>query len=207
MGALRYNFRDGFLDFLKAASADKEGYPNSLDILLKEGGVKLVLSSKDDPDDAGFVQWRTAFYVAGADGCVENFFFLLDDFFLWKANQMAKEVEVHVYQHGGQVLGDEAQENFQYEHYTFHEAEDVPPLKWYECSPVVSKRIVLMHLQPETESTLSVMFGGNTYSFRAALDEAGVKGAAANPLLLFCCFVFVWQFFVRAPPLCREASV
>ena len=59
-GVLRYNFRDGFLDFLKAASADKEGYPNSLDILLKEGGVKLVLSNKDDPDDAGFVQWRTA---------------------------------------------------------------------------------------------------------------------------------------------------
>ena len=56
----RYNFRDGFLDFLKAASADKEGYPNSLDILLKEGGVKLVLSTKDDPDDVGFVQWRTA---------------------------------------------------------------------------------------------------------------------------------------------------
>ena len=94
---------------------------------------------------------------------------------------MAKEVEIHVYQHGDQVLGDEAQERIQYEHYTFHDSEDVPPLKWYECSPVVSKRIVLMHLQPENESTLSVMWGGNTFSFRAALDEAGVKGGAAYP--------------------------
>ena len=116
-----------------------------------------------------------AFYVAGADGCVENFFYLLDDFFVWKVNLMAKEVEVHVYQHGDQVLSDEAQENFQYEHYTFHEAEDVPPLKWYECSPVVSKRIVLMHLQPESESTLSVMFGGNTYSWRAAPAAPGAE--------------------------------
>ena len=135
-----------------------------------------------------------AFYVAGADGCVEIFFYLLDDFFVWKVNLMAKEVEVHVYQHGDQVLSDEAQENFQYGHYTFHEAEDVPPLKWYECSPVVSKRIVLMHLQPESESTLSVMFGGNTYSWRAALNEASVKGAAAN-LFLLIAFMRVSRLF------------
>ena len=70
---------------MKAASADKEGYPNSLETLLDRGGVKLVVSDKNDPDEVGFIQWRTAFYVVGPQGSMKNFFFLLDDFFSWNA--------------------------------------------------------------------------------------------------------------------------
>jgi len=78
-----FSIRDSFSDFLKDVSASKEGYPNNLENLLTTGGVKLVMSDKNDPDGAGFIQWRTAFYVAGADGCVKNLFLLLDDFFSW----------------------------------------------------------------------------------------------------------------------------
>ena len=78
-----FNIRDSLSDFLKEASADKEEYPNNLESLLNKGGVKLIMSDKKDPDGAGFMQWRTAFYVAGAEGSVKNLFLLLDDFFSW----------------------------------------------------------------------------------------------------------------------------
>ena len=170
-----FNIRDSFSDFLKDASEGKEDYPNNLESLLNQGGVKLILSDKNDPDGAGFIQWRTAFYVAGANGSVKNLLLLLDDFFSWKMKAMQKEVEVHIYQHGEQELADA--DDFDYEHYTLHEADEVLPLKWYECSPVISKRIVMLHLQPESETCVSVLWGGNTWNFRNALDEAGVRGA------------------------------
>ena len=41
----------------------------------------------------------------------------------------------------------------------------------------VGKRVVTMFIQPESETNVSVLWGGNTWNFRTALDEAGVKGA------------------------------
>ena len=55
--SILFNLRDSFGDFLKEASAEKEGYPSSLEVLLNDGGIKLVLTDKDDPENAGFVQW------------------------------------------------------------------------------------------------------------------------------------------------------
>ena len=54
-----FNLRDGFSDFLKESAAKKQGYPSSLDSLLNQGGVGLVLSDKNDPDGAGFIQSAT----------------------------------------------------------------------------------------------------------------------------------------------------
>ena len=38
------------------------------------------------------------------------------------------------------------------EHYTLHDDDEAQqmPLKWYECQPVMSKKIVVMHLQLAT---------------------------------------------------------
>ena len=181
-----FNLRDALSDFLRQASADKEGYPNGLDGLLNQGGVKLVLADKNDPEGAGFIQWRAAFYVAGVEGAVKNFFMLLDDFFVWKMKALQKEVEarppfhtvdvhlcvatcqVHIYQRGGQEIDGETVDEFSYGHYTLHDAEDAPPLKWFECSPAVGKKIVMMHIQPESETCVSVLWSGNTWNFRNA---------------------------------------
>ena len=57
--SILFNLRDSFGDFLKEASAEKEGYPSSLEVLLNDGGIKLVLTDKDDPENSGFVQWDT----------------------------------------------------------------------------------------------------------------------------------------------------
>ncbi len=74
---------------------------------------------------------------------------------------------VHIYQRGEEIDGD-AVEEFAYEHYTLHDAEDQPPLKWYECSPVVGKKIVMMHIQPESETSASALWSSNTWIFRSA---------------------------------------
>ena len=130
----------------------------------------------------GFVQWRVAFYVAGsADAAVENFFMLLDDFFTFKSKALAKEIEIHVRPRksaAAEVTSDLV-ESLSYEHLTFHEAtaESKLPLKMFEAQPVIGKRVVTMFVQPESATNVSILFGGNTWAFRAALDEAGVKGA------------------------------
>ena len=130
----------------------------------------------------GFIQWRVAFYVAGsADVAVENFFMLLDDFFTFKSKALAKDIEIHVRPHksaAAEVTSDLV-ESLSYEHLTFHAASTNSklPLKMFEAQPVVGKRVVTMFIQPESETSVSVLWGGNTWNFRASLDEAGVKGA------------------------------
>ena len=54
--SILFNLRDSFGDFLKEISAEKPGYPINFDGLLNEGGIKLVLTDKNDPDNVGFIQ-------------------------------------------------------------------------------------------------------------------------------------------------------
>ena len=53
-----------------------------------------------------------------------------------------------------------------YEHYRLHDAEDAPPLKFFDAQPVYGKKAVVVHIQPESETHCSVLFGGNTWSRR-----------------------------------------
>ena len=57
--SILFCLRDSFEDFLKEISAEKQGYPNSLNALLNDGGIKLVLTDKVDPENVGFVQSTT----------------------------------------------------------------------------------------------------------------------------------------------------
>ena len=54
--SILFNLRDSFGDFLKEMSAEDKDYPRSIDELLNIGGIKLVLTDKNDPDNVGFVQ-------------------------------------------------------------------------------------------------------------------------------------------------------
>ena len=54
-----FNLRDSFSDFLKEISDEDKRYPSSFDELLNVGGVKLVLTDKNDPENVGFVQSTT----------------------------------------------------------------------------------------------------------------------------------------------------
>ena len=54
--SLLFNLRDSFGDFLKEVSAEDKDYPSGLEELQNMGGIKLVLTDKNDPDNIGFVQ-------------------------------------------------------------------------------------------------------------------------------------------------------
>ena len=120
-----------------------------------------------------------SFYVAGEDDAVGNFLFLFDDFMVWKMKQLDKNVQVQIHQHATQHVDQEFVRSLNYEHYSLLSVDDDSelPLKWYESQPVIGKKLVTMVIQVEDEKSCSVLWGGNTWAFRQALDENGVSGA------------------------------
>ena len=89
-----------FNDFLKDTAKNDADRPDSLQKLQNEAGCRLILTDTNDPDGVGcFVQWRVAFYIAGDNDQLLNFFHLLDSYFQHKAKQFARAspFEVHVY--------------------------------------------------------------------------------------------------------------
>ena len=72
--------------------------PTTVADLEKSAGIRLVIGDQKDPEDVGFVQWRSVFYVAGD---VNNFLLLLDAFFVWTEKSIAQsqpfQVEIHPY--------------------------------------------------------------------------------------------------------------
>ena len=75
---------------------------DSVQKLQSECGIKLTMTSKDDPESIGcFVQYRMAFYVAGGEAALHNFFMFLDGYLEFKCKQFARatpfEVKIHPY--------------------------------------------------------------------------------------------------------------
>ena len=132
----------------------------------------------------GFVQWRVAWYVAGEDGdCVLNFLALWDDFMVSKSKAMAKDIECHFHPHKGfDCLEQSKVDDMNYGHYTLHDPaeESELPLKWNEAAPCIGKRVLTCHLTAENETELKFIWSGNTWAFRDAMDEYGIKGLALS---------------------------
>ena len=77
-------------------------------------------------------------------------------------------------------------DEFNYEHYHVHapsEEKDMP-LKWHEAAPCIGKRVATCHLNASSETELKFIWSGNTWVFRDAMDEHGIKGRLVR-------FVFV----------------
>ena len=135
-------------------------------------GVRLVVSDKTDPDDAGFVQWRVGFYVAGD---LNNFLMLLDDWFVYKAKATKRDqpFQVHLYPHIGVEVTNV--EDFAYDHIELNEPSPVLPLGIFQCQPCIGKSIVTLNLQIEAD-TMNIVITGNTWSFRSRMNTFGVWG-------------------------------
>ena len=93
-----FRLRESFEDFLRSVNANDSSLPTSVVELEKVAGIRLVIGDQKDPEDVGFVQWRSVFYVAGD---LNNFLLLLDGFFVWKEKSIAQsqpfQVEIHPY--------------------------------------------------------------------------------------------------------------
>jgi len=84
--SLCYQFQAKFADFCK----NTEGVPDTL-AELQEHGIRLIIGDKNDPEGCRFVQWRPCFYIVGHKDSLYNFCLLLDKFWIWLADAMAKE--------------------------------------------------------------------------------------------------------------------
>ena len=90
------NLHDRFNSFLKL----QDDAPDNLAELQRRALIKLVTTT-DDPDDVGFVRWRSAFYVAGDAKALLNCIFLFDDFWFYVSSELGKDVSVSLRPHVG----------------------------------------------------------------------------------------------------------
>ena len=87
-------------DYLKT-NAPAEGI-DTIQKLQSQCGIKLRMTSKEDHFGLKcFVQYRVAFYIAGKEEALVNFFLFLDGYLEFKAKQYARanpfEVVIHPY--------------------------------------------------------------------------------------------------------------
>ena len=67
-----------------------------------------------------------------------------------------------------------------YKHYEMQEPSPKLPLSIFECAPVKAG-VVSVNIEVQSDTTISLVFSGNTYPFRTQFAEAGVPGGYANP--------------------------
>ena len=166
-----------FNDFLNDAHRDNPAVPPTVSDLSQQASIRIVVTSTDDPEKLGcFVQWRTGFYVAGSEESLQNFVYLLDEFFQWKEKMMAREqaFEVRLHPHLGVDINIDG---LAYEHYTLNTPAKSLPLKFFECHPCAGKRVLTLNVEPTTDQTVSVVVSGNSFSYRDRMDALGVPGA------------------------------
>ena len=94
---------------------------------------------------------------------LDNFFSLLGDFWQFKAKALSLELEIRVHRHVN--IGIDTG-NLDYPHYVWEEqALHDLPMGIFEAAPCYGKRIVTLHIQPESDDTLSILISGNTWAY------------------------------------------
>ena len=169
------NMYNSFNEFLKTHESDD--MPSSLAELQQKALIKLAITDTRDPDGAGcFVQWRPAFYVAGADESVlHNALYLLDEFWTYKCKDKNYYVNVSVHPHIGVDIA-ECKENFEHPHYLVAEPSKKLPMGFFEAHPVQGRKILQVTVQVDSENVLSIAFSGPIWSLRDGFDNLGVAG-------------------------------
>ena len=171
-----FGIRRSFEDFLRSAHSDNDSIPTTL-AELEKAGVTLVLTDTEDPDGVGFIQWRTAWYVAGEEDArpVINFLLLLDDFWKHTSKRLSRELEIRLHPHTNVDIA-AVWDELEYEHYTLEEPTSKLPMGIFEAQPVKGKRVVSIFIQPDGPDNVSILVSGNTWNFRSKLDAHGVSG-------------------------------
>ena len=157
--------RESFEDYLRSANAADSSLPVSLVDLEKVAGIRLVIGDQKDPEDVGFVQWRSVFYVAGD---LNNFLLLLDGFFVWKEKSIAQSVpfQVEIHPYLDSVEAGHVWDDLEYKEYSYNEPTKDLPLKIFEAAPPYGKRIVTLQMELEGTDKVSLVFSGRLYEYR-----------------------------------------
>ena len=189
--SITFDVRNSWNDFLAKAYEENGAIPANLQQLERDAAVKLVVADNKDPDGVrSFVQWRVAFYCVD----LQNFLVLLDGWFKYKENQIAREqpFQVQLRPHSS-VDVDIDIDDFNYEHYTLNENARDLLLKVFEAQPVVGKRITTLNLQLCSDTILDLVITGHTWPFRDSLSSFGVHGGYQDTEKESRLYVRVWK--------------
>ena len=88
---------------------------------------------------------------------------------------MAKTFEVHLHPHT-EIDLNQVWDDLTYEGYSLEEPAASLPLPLFSAQPVIGKKVICLHLQPETDDTMSIIIQGKTWIFRSRFDEFGITG-------------------------------
>ena len=58
--AVTFQMRDAMTDFLRSIQKEDEAMPGTVQELERQLGVRIVIADRTDPEEVGYVQWRTA---------------------------------------------------------------------------------------------------------------------------------------------------
>ena len=93
-------------------------------------------------------------------------------------------VQVQLHQQFGINISNVELEKFLRKPCVIHPGSAELPLQWFECQPVVSKRLAIMTVYVTSESYVTVVWAGDVWVYRGLLCAAG----ATSLLLLFHVF-------------------
>ncbi len=162
----------------------------------------MIVSGAGADKGSVAVPWRPAIYVAGpplllnccgvvhaplkapgkktkAPGdvsSVKNALMLLDGYFL---KEMRDEMPVAIYPHTGIEIKDVIDE-LDYKHTEIKDCQSELPLGIFEAPPP-KWGIIVMNVQIQDDSRMSIVFSGATYNLRHKFLENGLPGNYVNP--------------------------
>jgi len=100
--AVTFQFKNKFQAFLRASKESSDAIPDSLDGLIAQAGIHVVIAPGDNLKGGVFTPWRVALYVAGDEASVKNALLLLDAFWLREVRPANGEpTTIHVHPHMG----------------------------------------------------------------------------------------------------------
>lgn len=103
-----------------------------------------------------------------------------------------KRRKVHIHQQNGVGINVADLRDFKYKFYIANDSCQHLPLKYFECQPVSSKRIAIMIVQVEDDSHVNIIWAGNHWAYRGALDAAGIPGPPMRLMISQLYFVSMW---------------
>ena len=180
--AVTYQFREKFNTFLHETA----GVPDSIQQLQDECSIRYILGDKNDPQDIGFVQWRSAFYAVGDEDSLNNFLLLLDGFWVHLAEKMAREKNFDVHIHTClRTNVDKVWDTLEYDSWSLHPPAPSAelPLKVFESRPPFGTKVCTMSVEVDDDSHMSIVISNAPFATRDKFEAAGIKGGRCNATL------------------------
>ena len=181
--SILFRFLDSFREFITAEHASNAEFPDSLPKWEERYTSKVVLTSKGDPDGVGRVQWRLAIYVSPNMEHVREIIKILDSFTVYQTKN-AKDLKfsripkLEILLGQGVTLADFPAGDMEcpWNIAAWGTVMSRFPKHVEADAPTVTKRGLLVSLEFAFTGKTNIVWGGDTYLFRAHFEAAEIPG-------------------------------